>query len=119
MLVPASAALIPADKSPSEIRRMRAPAFRTSLINFFTDVQHWRFVTFAFSNNYAPAHRYGIHDLTHGLDSNLIGVFAIALAHCARGSNRRCLSHSQKIQRQLTLGPQLWRHLLSPLRRNH
>src|SRR6185295_3755037 len=34
MFVPATAAEIPADKSPSEIKRMRAPAFLTSAISF-------------------------------------------------------------------------------------
>ena len=65
-----------------------------SRTNLFADEEHGRFVALAFADDHAATHRHAVHNLAHGLDGNLIGIFAVALAHCARGGNRGRLSHA-------------------------
>src|SRR5687767_558706 len=80
---------------------------------FLADVEHRRFVAFAFANHDAPAHRHRLHHFTHRLDGDLIRVFSVALAHRARRGDCRRLTYAQEIERQLTLSPHVVMHLLS------
>ena len=55
------------------------------------------------ANNDAAAHRHRVHNFAHRFDRDVVGILAVALAHSARRSNCRCLTHAQEIQRQLAL----------------
>src|ERR1700752_1625277 len=79
---------------------------------FFANVEHRRFVTFAFANHHAPAHGHSVHYFPHCFDSYVIRKLSITLTHGSGGSYCRGFGYAQEIQRQLALCSEVVTHLL-------
>ena len=75
------------------VRKLRA--------DFFADVEHGSFVALAFADHDGAAHGNGVHGLAHGLGGNLVGEFALALAHGAGGGDGRSFHHAQESGSQI------------------
>ena len=71
------------------------------------DVQHRGLVALAFADHDGAAHGYRIHHPAHGLHRNLVGVFAVALAHGVGAGDGRLFHHTHELQRQFNF--QVWR----------
>ena len=70
--------------------------------DFFADIEHGRFIALAFANHDRAPHGDGVHGLAHGFGRDLIGKFALPLAHGVRGGDGRSLHHPQKSRSQIT-----------------
>src|SRR5918911_1577123 len=55
------------------------------------------------ANDDPATHRHAVHHLAHRFDRHVIRILAVALAHRARRRNRRRLTDTQEIERQLAL----------------
>ena len=78
----------------------RASSEKIAAADLFADIEHRSLVAFAFADDDAAAHRHGVHHLAHRFDRDVVGVFAVALAHRLGRFDRRRLGHTQKIERQ-------------------
>src|SRR5206468_3375052 len=120
--VPITAAAIPAERSPSPINFIRAPASRMSEISFsrrgrssttttssstsgsirklssyfFADIEHRRLIAFAFADHDCPSHGYVVHGAAHSLRGHVVGEPAVAFAHGSGGSNGGRLHYTKK-----------------------
>ena len=65
---------------------------KDSAAEFLADVEHRSLVAFAFADDDAAAHRDRVHDLAHCLDRDVVGMFAVALAHRLGRFDRRSLA---------------------------
>src|SRR5437867_2970731 len=122
-LVRRTAAVIPADRPPSRISLMRAPACRLSAISFscrarsitmttrsrtppdlLPDVEHRRLVALTLADHHRAAHGQAVHRLPHRLDGDVVGEAAVALPHRARRVDRRLLAYAQELARERLAG---------------
>src|SRR5208283_4991844 len=55
--------------------------------DFFADVEHGRFVAFAFADGDGAVHFHLVHGFAHGFDGDFVGFVAIAKSHGAGGSD--------------------------------
>src|SRR5215813_1008444 len=78
--------------------------------DLFSDIEHRRLVSFAFTDHNPAAHGHAVHDFAHGFNGNVIGELAIPLTHCARRRNCSSFADPHEIQTQLPFGPQFLAH---------
>jgi hypothetical protein len=64
----------------------------------FTDVEHGRFVAFAFADDDGAVHFDLVHGLAHSFDGDLVGFVAITEAHGAGGSDGSIFDYAQKFK---------------------
>ena len=64
--------------------------------DFFADVEHGRFIAFAFANHDGAAHGNRVHGFAHGFGGHLVGQLAFALAHGVGRGDGGSLHHPQE-----------------------
>ena len=66
--------------------------------DFFADVQHRRFIAFAFTNDDDAVHLKRVHGFAHGFDSDFVGFVAVTEAHGTGGGDGSVFDYAQKFQ---------------------
>ncbi len=66
--------------------------------DFLADVEHRRLVSLTFANHNGAVDRHRVHFMAHGLDRDLIGPVAIALAHGVRAGDGGLLGDAEEFE---------------------
>ncbi len=67
----------------------------------FADVEHRRFIAFAFANHDRAVHGNGVHDFAHAFSSDFVREMAVALTHGAGRCNRGLFHDTQELEREV------------------
>ena len=94
---------IDGDVDFSNPRRQGISAFGVRPSHFFADVEHRRFVTFAFADDDRAVDRYRVHDLAHGFHGDLIRLVAVALPHRVSAGDGRLLDDAKEFEREIRI----------------
>jgi hypothetical protein len=63
--------------------------------DLLADIEHGRFVAFAFADDDGALHGNGVHGGAHGFGGNFVSTLAVAKAHGFGGSDCRVLDNSK------------------------
>ena len=83
--------------------------------HLLSDVQHRRFIAFAFADHDGAVHLQAVHRFAHRLHRHFIRLVTIAKTHRARCCNCRVFYHSQEFQAQLSFHRSLRNFAVLPL----
>ena len=77
--------------------------FRTAGANFFTDIEHRRFIHFPFADDNSPINRYCRQNRMHAVHRQLVSAHLVAFPHEAAGFDGSRFGNTDKFQGQYAI----------------